>query len=349
MEPENATIRRKFPKVIIFILMAVIILAIGFLTGWFSRPIKAQTLPVTTLRDNTSGYKFISPLILLQVPTEDTSPQFASLKNKLTAYVKNAISAKNATDISVYYRDLNSNNWTSVNGSDKYSPASMLKVVSMIAFLRAVENDPSLLEKEVTITSSGFNDDTSQDFYPPQSPIVFGQTYTATNLLSRMIMYSDNNALLTLDTLTGTALLEKTYTDFGLNSIISSTDVDSMTAGQYSRFFRALYNGTYLSPELSEEALDLLSKTTFTQGLQAGVPSNIIVSHKFGERTITNQNPTTTQTLTTHELHDCGIIYRPSDPYLLCVMTKGNDFPTLQNAIKDISQIVWNNVSIKGQ
>jgi hypothetical protein len=122
-----------------------------------------------------------------------------------------------------------------------------------------------------------------------------------------------------------------------------ATGADNYTARQYSHLFRALYNGTYLSKPLSEKVLELLSKTRFDRGLVAGVPEGTVVSHKFGVRNIVNSDADTTPVA--RELHDCGIIYYPNNPYFLCVMTRGADFPTLESVIKDISRITWNEVA----
>ena len=37
---------------------------------------------------------------------------------------------------------------------------------------------------------------------------------------------------------------------------------------------------------MSETTLGILSNTTFTGGIVAGVPSNVVVAHKYGERSI---------------------------------------------------------------
>ena len=39
------------------------------------------------------------------------------------------------------------------------------------------------------------------------------------------------------------------------------------------------------------------------------------------------------------QLHDCGIVYYPQHPDLLCVMTKGPDFERLDDIIRGVSQI----------
>jgi hypothetical protein len=95
-------------------------------------------------------------------------------------------------------------------------------------------------------------------------------------------------------------------------------------------------------PDLtSEQALGLLTTTDFTQGLVAGVSATTTVAHKFGEQTDTDTNGQVID----RELHDCGIVYYPNNPYFLCVMTKGQDFSTLAKIISGISNSVFNYVS----
>lgn len=75
-----------------------------------------------------------------------------------------------------------------------------------------------------------------------------------------------------------------------------------------------------------------MSQTEFKEGLNRGLPAEITVAHKFGERDLGQQK----------ELHDCGIVYYPNQPYLLCVMTKGADFDDLSETIGEISKLVYN-------
>ena len=273
----------------------------------------------------------------MQVPEDDSSPEFQSLKKTLSIYVTNAINKNNASDVSVYFRDLNTNNWTGVNADDKYSPASMLKVVTLIAFLRATENNPNLLNENVSLDiPSTQNEDSNQDYYPSTNQAKIGSTYSTNQLLSYMIINSDNNSAGAISSLIGQPTLNQTFADFKIPSGDGNLSSDFMSVKMYSRIWRALYDGTYISDDFSEQALELLSKTTFTEGLVAGVPSDTVVAHKFGERTI--------EATGVHELHDCGIVYAPSDPYFVCVMTKGNNFSSLQIIINDISGIVWKQV-----
>jgi beta-lactamase class A len=79
--------------------------------------------------------------------------------------------------------------------------------------------------------------------------------------------------------------------------------------------------------------LALLKQSEFSQGLLAGVPPGIAVAHKFGERGYTNASK--------KELHDCGIVYCPQRPYVLCIMTKGTDMKEQAKAISGISKAVY--------
>ena len=61
---------------------------------------------------------------------------------------------------------------------------------------------------------------------------------------------------------------------------------------------------------------------------------NIPVAHKFGERELPNAD----------QLHDCGIVYVPKHPYLLCVMTRGDSLTNLTTVIAGLSEVVYNDV-----
>jgi hypothetical protein len=44
------------------------------------------------------------------------------------------------------------------------------------------------------------------------------------------------------------------------------------------------------------------------------------------------------------QLQDCGIVYFPGRPYLLCVMAKGAKLGELEKFIKAVSRLVYNSV-----
>ena len=217
---------------------------------------------------------------------------------------------------SVYFRDLNTGYWTGVNENEKYAPASMYKVAVMIAILKqAYDNSPHFLDDQLTI-----------EINKQKGVFTVGQVVKA------MITESDNNAKNILESLIKPDLRDKVFSDFGLLAPNPNDGGDTLSTKEYSMFFRVLYNGNYIGPDLSEAALKILAETTFKEGLVAGVPQAINVSHKFGYR-IFDQNKNNLP----QELSDCGIVYYPKHPYFICIMTKGENPDYLKSSIKDIS------------
>lgn len=159
-----------------------------------------------------------------------------------------------------------------------------------------------------------------------------GKEYTIEELLDLSLIDSDNNATDLLIMQLSEDELRNSYEDLGIQVPIDNPGAYTMNVGVYSSFFRILYNSSYLSRDASEEFLADLSHSTFTRGLVAGVPPGVTVSHKFGEHQIPGG---------LKQLHDCGVIYRADRPYILCVMTQGDDFNKLATSIADISKSVW--------
>ena len=164
-----------------------------------------------------------------------------------------------------------------------------------------------------------------------------------------MIKDSDNNALsiLSSNLLIDVDALKAVYQDLEVPFLADPANqqnpekFDFMTTNNFSYFFRALYNGTYLDREYSEKALQILSDVDFKDGLVAGIPNGISISHKFGLESVAPNG----FVITSRELHDCGIIYYPQTPYLLCVMTKSDSsIPSMETAIKNISSFVYKKV-----
>jgi beta-lactamase class A len=169
--------------------------------------------------------------------------------------------------------------------------------------------------------------------------MVSNQSYTIEELINRMIIYSDNDAYNDLTkNIDGNEILQ-TYKDLDvdISQIFINPNGNILTVRDYASFFRILYNASYLNKDMSEKALGLLSQTEYKQGLVAGVPSKIQVAHKFGERIYSDTNEV--------QLHDCGIVYLPKKPYLLCVMTRGQDLNKATQTIKTISQKVFDYIN----
>ncbi|MCE9628765.1 MAG: class A beta-lactamase-related serine hydrolase [Candidatus Vogelbacteria bacterium] len=324
------------------IIFEVLILCAGITLGLIiNKPDEPQT--IESVRETSSSYKFINPLLFVKVPEDPADSEYSSLKKIIGQYVENVIDQKKVSEMSVYYRNLNTSQWISINPEETFYPASMLKVATLISVLRVAESDPHLLSRTVSLNGDDSFLKEGQTKYQSENPVKSGYSYTIKELVDRLAIDSDNAADNALQNIVGENKILKTYHDLKLPEPGPRSQGNTYTAREYSHLWRALYNGTYLSRTLSEQVLELLSRTKFTQGLVAGVPADIVVSHKFGVRTVLTDNSSTSPLY--RELHDCGIVYNKNAPYFICVMTRGNDFDTLESVIKDISKITWDHIS----
>ena len=319
--------------------IAILACAGSFGLGWLLNKVTTVITIPPPLR--LGGYQYISPLISCNLSSVKTFAQDQSVANAIQSAISQDKSAGDITDASVYFSDFTTGQWASINGDEKYYPSSLGKVPIMMAYYAMAENTSSILEEENSYPAESPDLNTQQEI-PPTSSITPGQEYTNEQLIEYMIKYSDNDAADVLTTLATPAEqqgVQAVYSDLDIptDPDVTASTSDIMTPQQYAILFKTLYNATYLSRDDSEKALALLTQTTFTQGIVAGVPSSTAVAHKYGLASyLSNGVPYQ------WELHDCGIVYAPGHPYLLCVMTKGTtSIAAQEKAIADISAAAY--------
>jgi beta-lactamase class A len=266
--------------------------------------------------------------------------QNKNLQSQVSSFVSSRIAQGKATDMSVYILDYAGGGWVGVNENKGYDAASLYKVPVMIAYYQQAEKDPALLTRKVEWNGTDQNEG---EYFRSSHNIQPNTPYTIDQLIDSMIVNSDNTALILLTNSIDQQTLLNVYTDLGLQAPPNDVTLQDISAKTYASFFRVLYNGTYLTWADSQKALLLLSQSHLPNGIASAVPAGITVADKFGERTV--QNPT--GGVTGRELHDCGIVYKPGSPYLICVMSSGSDFTTLAQNIHDLSTLVYANIGSK--
>lgn len=293
---------------------------------------------LSTFGQHKKEYKFIDPLLSCKTVPKKEVGEFQVLKDKISQTIQSQITQGKATNVSVHF-DTNDGRWLSINPEEIYSPASLAKLPVAIAFYKQAETKPEILKK--TIVYDGSFDNNEGEYFKPTQVLKAGQAYTVEDLIIHMIKYSDNNAMQLLRDNMDKNSLKEIFGDLGVILPTENNEaVDFLTAKQYINFFQELYNATYLDRNKSEQLLKLLSEIDFPNGLLAGLPQGLVVAHKFGERSFPD-NLADKNWRGIKELHDCGIIYYPEHPYLLCIMTKGNDFNDLAGVISSISKTVY--------
>lgn len=282
----------------------------------------------TALRAGFRG--LVNPL--LDIESNIEFKELRPFKYKVFELIEERKHSKKTDHVSVYFRDLNNGPVFGFDETEKFSPASLLKVPLMMAVLKHAESDPAQLSRRLV------NDipDIAIAAIDPGT-LERGKEYSVDELLYAMIADSDNHAMVLLRNLLSTEEFEDVYTDLGMLVPDVRTIADNMSVREYASFFRILYNASYLNRKMSQRGLELLTASRFKQGIVAGVPPGISVAHKFGERGYSDKD--------TKQLHDCGIVYFPQNPYVLCIMTRGTSFSDLTSILKDISQLVYSEVA----
>lgn len=282
-------------------------------------------------------YKFTKPLLSSLYGDDREALKWFPAERNLKSLVQDVVSENPDIKTSVFFLNLSNSGWFSVNGTDTFIPASLLKLPMLMSYYKLHENEKDLFDQQIFYKGENFN--TYKNI--GNGTITPGNTYTVKELMREMIIHSDNNALQLLYKYREGSL-KSIFADMKISLPSSDDEIsteDFLTTRDVARFLLVLYNSSYLTPENSEEALKILSESVFKDGIVAGVPDDIVVSHKFGERTLIEKG----RNLQT-ELHDCGIVYHPRVPYIVCIMTKGGDFNSEKLQIQKISKIIYNGV-----
>lgn len=314
---------------------------VGAAFAWHYGGIHAVNLLTSNMaqiRESESGYRYIKPLLACDSLRDFESTAYVALKSTIEDTVNGIVADGRARSVGVYYRNLSSGQWTSVNGDEVFTGASLLKVPNMMAVFRQEDLGHDTLNKTYTVDPDEVPD-VVQDV-PPSHVLQDNVTYTVDDLVRYMVAYSDNRANYALEKFGDEKTLAGVYADFDVALGRDAEGEYTLSPRDYSYFFRGLYNATYLSRGLSERALGYLAQVDFNDGLRAGVPAGVTIAHKFGNATVHEADGTTTD-----EIHDCGIVYGPKSTYFLCVMTKGGDISTLESVVKEISAVVYNDTN----
>lgn len=274
------------------------------------------------------GFRFTKPLLMLDRACDD--PALEPLRLKVNSSVEEMRAKGMAEKISVYFRTLD-NGRNFVINEDAYSPGSMMKMMTMITYLKHAEKDPSLLKRKMNFNMrfTGM----PMQVIEVKKGLVPGQSYTINELLEYMITESDNNATAMLNNAIDMKVYNQVLEALALPIPDPRQPDYPLTTESMSRFFRLLYNASFLSPEMSDKALELLSRSSYHDGLLRYLPDDIEVAHKFGEKNSDGL----------FQLHEGGIFFNGVTDYVLIVMTKGKNQEQLADVIAEISRLVFEN------
>jgi beta-lactamase class A len=270
-----------------------------------------------------------------------SSKELKPFRYKVNALIEEKLHKDEASAISFYFRDLVNGNRFGIRENDRFSPQSLLKLPLMMAYFKWAETNPQVLRRSLTYT--GGENQTEQKHIKPLTELVPGSRYIVNDLIFRMIAYDDSAAYSLLSANLPAGRLDKIFKDLNVEyDPQKGKDEDAMSLGAFAGLYRVLFNASYLNEEMSEKALRYLSKSTFRDGMASGIPQNIEIAGKHGERTVTVTEHGKEEEL--YQLHEFGIIYHPNRPFLIGIMARGDDFNSLMKVIRDITRLVYEEV-----
>lgn len=318
-------------KKTIWLIIWNILFLICFVYVWWKYDASKEEDIKYEVRENNTQYSFINPILECNIELDYYN--YHPLQEKIEDYIDSKISSSDVLDISYYVRILNSGATFGYHENSSFLPASLLKlpIAMWLANRVGISN---LKEKEVLLEEATYITprNIGQDRVQPWN------TYSYYELLTAMLQDSDNTATDILVNYLGIHQIHDIYDKFSLGKInINFEETLRISPKKYATFFRILYNSSYLSRKDSEELLSIMLDSKFTEWIRYYIPEDIRIVNKFWERT--------TGIGWDQYLHDCGIIYLPENPYLVCIMTKWKNLQNLLPIVQDISRLIYTDIS----
>jgi beta-lactamase class A len=305
------------PKAIILVILVISIL----LNIWLG----FQVFRAQPNKGTGEQYQYLSTRIW-QEYARDILIHFTPLRLQLRNLVQNEYN----NEFALYFEYLPTGTSIGINDRTEFYIASLLKVPVVIAYFHHQEQLGDVNDPEVTL----------EDRHIDKAFGVLWQRGVGTKVslgeaVEAALTQSDNTAFNLLNEYVDQEDLD--YVFDGLDLLVKYQSQDRqtiMTVKGYSSIFKSLYYGAIVSKEHSERVLELLTRSKFRDGIPAGLPQDTTIAHKVGIYNTSNLRV----------YSDCGIVYVPRRPYLLCIASK-SDEATSNERIKSISQAVYEFVS----
>ena len=306
-------------KIVLGLLLASVFLNAGLFYS-LSSDKKDGEEAQETLSTNFEKYNLISKRIFVEDPN-DVIINFVPLRKALKAYAE----AQKGT-LGIYFEYLPSGISVGVNDREEVKLASLSKVPLAMSVLKKIEKGDMSLTDIIEITKEDL-DTNFGDLWKRGE----GTKLTVEELLKASLISSDNTAYNVLFRMVSAREVTEVYDNLEIEVASKETE-PSISPKSFSSIFRSLYLASYLSREDSNYLLDILTKTVFKDKIPAGVPEGVLVAHKIGVFSRIDSSKKL--------FSDCGIVYFPKRPYILCVFVSDTD-EQAQKHIKYISNMIY--------
>lgn len=312
----------RWPFHAIVAMLSISILANILFAGYVFFSPKRES--IGTKKSAQTTYTLLAPRIFAE-NQNDVLINFIPLRTKLQSY------AKTIPDrIGVFFEYLPSGTSIGINEKEEYLVASLLKVpVAMAAYESIIEGK---LKEDTVLTLDKSHLDPYFGTLWQEGP---GHKLTVTEAIYLMLKESDNTAARVIFDALPPGAVERIFDQLDIPKVINENQ-PVVTPKNYSSILKSLYLSSILPKDASQKILSILTETVFDDRIAAGIPKGIPVAHKIGFHTNTDLNRSI--------FTDCGIIYPPNRPFILCVMVQSSE-ANAQTYMKNISSMVYHYVA----
>jgi beta-lactamase class A len=270
-------------------------------------------------------FPFLSKRILVE-NSNDILINFVPLRTALREYVTNS-----RLHLGVYFEYLPSGISVGVNDREEVRLASLSKVPLSMAILKKEEAGKLSLEEKVVLDPSDL-DNGFGDLWKTGA----GSVFTVRELVEKSLKDSDNTAYRALFRQLTPEEVNDVYSNLEIQVSFAENNYPLVSPKSYSSILRSLYLSSYLSKESSQYLLEVLTTSNFDNTITKPIPKNIKVAHKVG---VFDKVDSIEKVFI-----DCGIVYIPSRPYILCLFVEDQE-SVADYHMATISKMVYDYVS----
>src|SRR6185295_9258324 len=267
--------------------------------------------------------------------------------NDLETKIAELVRASGAETVAVAYYDLVTGHELLINPDVNFHAASTMKVPVMMELYRQAAAGKLSLDQRIAIKNdfASIVDGSHYSLTPDSDSELtlykrVGEKETIRELLRLMITVSSNLATnILIERVTPERVMDL-MREIGANNIRVRRGVEdgkafekglnnTTTARDLMIILRCIAERRAVSARASDEMVKVMLGQQFNEGIPAGLPKEVRVSHKTGSITKVN--------------HDAAIVYAPGrKPYVLVVLERGiEDKKRAHKLIADISRSVY--------
>lgn len=283
-----------------------------------------KNIPQGITKEPVAALPYLAPRIFAE-KQNDIIINFIDLRTQLQDYTK-----KIPERMGLYFEYLPSGTSIGIHEKEEFALASLLKVPIAMAALDQIHTGKISPSTQLTLDKSHLD-----PYYGELWQEGPGYKLTLEKAVEIMLIKSDNTAARVISDAIPDGATEKIFDLLDIPKV-QKGEALVVTPKNYSSILRSLYLASVLPKEESNQLLGMLTRTDFHDRIAGGVPTTIPVAHKIGVHT----SPNAALSIFT----DCGIVYIPKRPYILCLMIEGQEISAFQY-MTNVSRIIYTYVS----